>query len=56
MTDSPEEIKTQVEMPTTLLLPNFRLVHNRAQISFIQVAKTILVITLLGQSKPQLVD
>lgn len=49
LTEASEKILEDKDMPTVLVVPNFRLAHNRAQLSFLPIARTIMFLTLLGQ-------
>ena len=39
-------------MPTVLLVPHPRVAHSKSQVSFMNIARLIYLLTLLGQAKP----
>jgi len=51
MTESNERTCENFDMPTVLLVPGFRMTHHRVTISFNQIARTIMFLTILGQQK-----
>jgi hypothetical protein len=51
--DQNDDSLKQTEMPVTLLIPNPRMGYFKSQISFMQVARLIYFMALLGQQKNQ---
>jgi hypothetical protein len=42
------------DMPTSMIVPNYRMVKQTNQITFVQIARTIILLSAFGQGKQKL--